>query len=99
VRCSAHILNLIVKDGLDIIDSPIEKVQDKLLFVLSFPKRAKKCEDVCRYYKIGGSKKLDLDCKTTWNSTNEMLETTIIYKEAFTRLKQNSQGKIEKFAY
>jgi len=61
-------------------------------------KRVKKFEDAYRYYKIGGGKKLELDCKTRSNSTYEMLKMVIMYKDAFTRLKKNSKGKVEKFA-
>ena len=98
MRCCAHILNLIVRDGLDIIAHAIEKVRDAVGFWTNTPKRFEKFEDACRYYKIGGGKKLQLDCKTRWNSTYEMLETAIMYKDAFTRLKKNSKGKVEKFA-
>ena len=42
--------------------------------------------------KVSGGKKLELDYKTMWNSTYEMLETAIMYKEAFARLKKNSKG-------
>ena len=98
MRCCAHILNLIVRDGLDVISQAIKKVLNVVAFWTATPKRVEEFEDACRYYKIGGDKNLELDCKTRWKSIYEMLETAIMYKEAFTRLKKNSQGKVEKFA-
>ena len=97
MRCCAHILNLIVKEGLDIIGEAIEKVRDAVAFWTATPKRVEKFEDACRYFKICGGKKLVLDCKTRWNSTYEMLDIALMYKEVFARLKKNSKGKEEKF--
>lgn len=96
MMCCAHILNLIVKDGLDIIGYAIEKVLDVVAFWTNTLTRIVKFEDAYRYYKIGGGKKLELHCKTRWNSTYQM--TAIMYKDLFTRLRKNSKGKVEKFA-
>jgi len=96
-RCCAHILNLIVKGGLDVIGIVIDKVPDAIAFWMETPKRVEIFEDTCRYFQIGGEKKLVLNCKEKWNSTNEMLEIALMYKEVFTQLKKNSKGKIEKF--
>jgi len=81
MRCCAHILNLIVKDGLDVISDAIEKVHDVVAFWIATPKKVEKFEDACRYFKIGGGKKLVLDCTTRWNSTYEMLEIALMYKQ------------------
>ena len=97
MTCCAHILNLIVKEGLDIIGEAIEKVRDAVAFWTATPKRVEKFKDACRYFKICGGKKLVLDCKTRWNSTYEMLDIALMYKEVFTRLKKHCKGKEEKF--
>ena len=58
MRCCAHILNLIVKDGLNIIDHAIKKVPKAIVFWIASPKRVGKFEDACRLYEIVGGKKL-----------------------------------------
>ena len=50
--CSAHILNLIVKDGLDVIGNEIERIRDCIVFWDATPKRHKKFEDSARFLKI-----------------------------------------------
>jgi len=52
MRCCAHILNLIVKDGLDVIGVAIEKVRDAVAFWTTTSKRVEKFEDAYRYFKI-----------------------------------------------
>ncbi|KAK9749306.1 hypothetical protein RND81_02G116700 [Saponaria officinalis] len=87
LRCSAHILNLIVKDGLDVIESGIGKVRDCVSFWMSTPKRIEKFEESCRYLGVSSSKRLILDCKTRWNSTFYMLLSALPYKDVFDKLK------------
>ncbi|KAG5552225.1 hypothetical protein RHGRI_010340 [Rhododendron griersonianum] len=87
VRCAAHILNLIVKDGLEVIKEAIEKIRDSVAFWTATPKREEKFEETIRQLRIPFTKKLPLDCATRWNSTYLMLQTAIEYKDAFSRLK------------
>ncbi|KAK3229766.1 hypothetical protein Dsin_001647 [Dipteronia sinensis] len=54
--CCAHILNLIVKEGLDVIVGSVEKFRNSVVF--------------------------------WWNSTYLMLNSALIYKDVFARLKQ-----------
>ncbi|KAL0387425.1 UNVERIFIED_CONTAM: Zinc finger BED domain-containing protein RICESLEEPER 2 [Sesamum radiatum] len=86
MRCCAHILNLIVKDGLDIIGSSIERIRDSVIYWTASPSRVEKFEETARQVPVNCTKKLCLDCKTRWNSTYLMLETAIIYKDVFPRL-------------
>ena len=62
MRCSAHILNLIVKDGLDVIGKGIETIRECVAFWVATPKRFEKFEDSARYLKIISTKKIHLDC-------------------------------------
>lgn len=87
MRCCAHILNLIVKDGLEIIGDSIEKIRDSVIYWSASPSRVEKFEEAVRQLPIDCAKKLSLDCKTRWNSTFLMLETAIIYRDVFSRLK------------
>lgn len=62
--CVAHILNLIVKDGLDIIGSAIERIRDSVVFWTVSPSRVEKFEEIACQLRISCEKKLSLDCKT-----------------------------------
>ncbi|KAM0906831.1 hypothetical protein ACQ4PT_016531 [Festuca glaucescens] len=86
MRCCAHILNLIVKDGLAVLGDGIERVRDSVGFWSATPKRHEKFEKTCRLMNIDYSKRLSLDCKTRWNSTYIMLSIAVLYREVFDRL-------------
>ena len=86
VRCVVHILNLIVKDGLEVIKASIEKNKESIAFWTATPKE-EKFEDAIHQLHITHGKKLSLDCATRWNSTFLILQTAIKYKDAFSRLK------------
>ncbi|CAN0919373.1 Zinc finger BED domain-containing protein RICESLEEPER 2 [Linum grandiflorum] len=88
MRCSAHVLNLIVKDGLDIIKEGIHKVRDSVVYWTGTPRRVEFFEEVVKQKNITFSKKLVLDCPTRWNSNFNMLSTAIPYKDVFVRLRQ-----------
>lgn len=87
MRCCAHILNLIVKDGLATIESSLSRIRDSVVFWVASPQRVEKFEEMARQLKITCTKKLSLDCKTRWNSTYLMLQTAIEYKGVFPRLR------------
>ena len=86
MRCAAHILNIIVKDGLDVIKVGVEKIRSSVAYWTATPKREEKFEETARQLRNMNTKKLGLDCTTRWNSTYLMLETALLYKEVFTRL-------------
>ncbi|CAN0883899.1 Zinc finger BED domain-containing protein RICESLEEPER 2 [Linum grandiflorum] len=88
MRCSAHVLNLIVKDGLDIIKEGIDKVRDSVVYWTATPRRVEFFEEAAKQKNISFSKKLVLDCPTRWNSTFHMLSTAIPYKDVFVHLRQ-----------
>ncbi|KAG5533349.1 hypothetical protein RHGRI_027517 [Rhododendron griersonianum] len=86
MRCCAHILNLIVKDGLDVIKVGIEKIRDSVAYWTASQKREEKFEETVRQLNVTSTKKLGLDCVTRWNSTFLMLQTALLYKDVFIRL-------------
>ncbi|KAK4589560.1 hypothetical protein RGQ29_020214 [Quercus rubra] len=86
VRCAAHILNLVVQEGLNVIGDGIEKVRSSVYFWTQSPKRTEIFEKVSRQSHIASTKELVLDCRTRWNSTYLMLSTALIYKDVFPRL-------------
>lgn len=88
MRCAAHIINLIVQDGLSMIAGSIEKVRESVLYWTYSPKREERFEETARQLKVSTSKKLCMDVKTRWNSTYLMLQSAIPYKDVFQRMKQ-----------
>ncbi|WJZ99646.1 hypothetical protein VitviT2T_018071 [Vitis vinifera] len=91
MRCATHVLNLIVKEGLDVIEVEIEKIRESVAYWSATPSRMEKFEDAARQLCIPCNKKLSLDCKTRWNSTYLMLSIAITYKDVFPRLKQREK--------
>jgi hypothetical protein len=86
-RCCAHILNLIVSDGLKTVKDIICKVRECTKWIRSSQPRQQNFEDAV----IGCSEPLPslrpaLDVPTRWNSVYLMLASTIPYKCVFERL-------------
>jgi len=59
----AHILDMIVKDGLEVFESSIENVRDSVAYWRATPKREETFREVCDSLSVPYLKKLKLDCK------------------------------------
>ena len=90
MRCSAHILNLIVQNGLDVIGGGIERVRDSVAFWSGTPKRREIFANKVRAMKGEEGRQLVLDCKTRWNSTFLMLQSVLPYKDVFSSIKRQN---------
>ncbi|KAL5555828.1 hypothetical protein UlMin_038064 [Ulmus minor] len=89
MRCAAHILNLIVKEGLEnLFGSGVERIRESIAFWTATPKRLEKFEESVRHLNIPCSKVLSLDIKTRWNFTYLILSTALLYNDVFSRLRQ-----------
>lgn len=88
VRCSAHILNLIVQDGLAIVGSLLHKIRETLKYLKRSPSSYQKFENAINQCKLKNKKRVGMDVSNRWNSTFLMLETALPLKEAFGRLEQ-----------
>ncbi|KAJ7976883.1 Zinc finger BED domain-containing protein [Quillaja saponaria] len=82
VRCTAHILNLLVQAGLSAIGDVIENVRASVKFLKNSESRLLKFSEIIQQLKLS-SRKLILDCPTRWNSTYEMLTLALQFKDAF----------------
>ncbi|XP_054785890.1 zinc finger BED domain-containing protein RICESLEEPER 2-like [Prosopis cineraria] len=90
VRCCAHILNLIVQEGLKVTSSALHKIRESIKFVKASEARSilfKQCVE--QVGSIDTSMGLRLDVPTRWNSTYTMLESGIEYRRAFTHIAIN----------
>ena len=86
LRCSAHILNLIVKEGLHEQNESICRVRNAVRYIRLSPNRLASFKSCVEKEKIDGESSLSLDCETRWNSTYLMLETAEKFQKAFDRM-------------
>ncbi|KAM3238296.1 zinc finger BED domain-containing protein RICESLEEPER 2-like [Capsicum annuum] len=77
VRCMAHIINLIVQDGLKMTGVSIEKVRKAVKYIRQSPARCKRFQEYCEDVDINSKKSLCLDVSTRWNSTYLMLNRAV----------------------
>ncbi|KAK9988567.1 hypothetical protein SO802_028806 [Lithocarpus litseifolius] len=61
MRCAAHILNLIVQDGLFLIGDDIEMIHDSVIYWTKSPKRRQKFDENARQLRVQCTKELVLD--------------------------------------
>ena len=86
MRCSAHILNLIVREGLVEMDETIMKVRKFVRYVRSSPQRQSIFKLCVKKEKVDFKSQLCLDVPTRWNYTYIMLEKVEKYQKTFERL-------------
>ncbi|KAF7134784.1 hypothetical protein RHSIM_Rhsim08G0083100 [Rhododendron simsii] len=91
VRCCAHILNLIVVEGLKDRNESILRVRDVVRYVRSSPQRWRVLRSVWRRRKLFRTK-LCLDVCTWWNSIYFMLEVAVKFEKAFQRMVEEDSG-------
>lgn len=83
MRCVAHIVNLVVQDGLKIMCHPINRIRNAIKYVRSSPPRMtlfKKCVVVSKVQSKG---LLHIDVCTRWNSTYLMVNSAEKFERAF----------------
>ncbi|KAF2289425.1 hypothetical protein GH714_036119 [Hevea brasiliensis] len=85
MRCMAHIVNLVVMDGLKDVGESVLKVRNAVRYIRSSPARLKKFKECVEYEKIDGKSSLCLDVPTRWNSTYLMLNIAQKYERVFER--------------
>jgi hypothetical protein len=85
MRCAAHIINLIVQDGLKEVDQSIKRIRAAIRFVRASSSRIAKFKKIARLEKVDSKAFLNLDVCTRWNSTYEMLAAACSYEKVFAR--------------
>ena len=68
LRCNAHILNLIVAEGLIEYHESIPKICNVVRFIKSSPSKTQKFKAYAKRKKISSNNLLCLDVETRWNS-------------------------------
>jgi hypothetical protein len=83
MRCCAHILNLIVAEGLKEVDDSVVRVRSAVKYVMSSPIKFEKFKVCIEREQLDFKGLLCLDVPTRWNSTFFMLEGAEKYRTAF----------------
>lgn len=81
-RCCAHVLNLCVQDGLRPIEPIVDRIRDGVKYVAASEGRRNKFAEISTQLHLK-SRKLILDVSTRWNSTYNMLQCAIGFKQVF----------------
>ncbi|KAJ0094825.1 hypothetical protein Patl1_16051 [Pistacia atlantica] len=99
MRCTAHILNLIVKDGISEIKESDNRICNAVKYVRSSTSRNQIFERCVKEERIGYKGTVHLDIATRWNSTFLMLESAIKFKKAFKRLEEEDSNYLVEMTY
>jgi hypothetical protein len=86
MRCAAHIVNLIVHDGLKEVDLSVKRVRAATKYIRNVGSRIAKFKEIVEEEKLTNKPFLKLDVPTRWNSTYLMLKIVIVYEKVFARL-------------
>ena len=83
VRCAAHVLNLIVKNYLEVIDGVINDIRESLECIKGSTSTKEKFEEVIVVMGIDYGSRPTLNVPTHWNTTCDMLESTLHLDKPF----------------
>ncbi|KAF7142405.1 hypothetical protein RHSIM_Rhsim05G0198800 [Rhododendron simsii] len=97
MRFCAHILNLIVVEGLKDTSESILRIRDVVRYVRSSPQRMETFNKCVEKEKIKSKQTVCLDVCTRWNSTYLMLEVAIKFEKAFQRIGEEDISFIKIF--
>ena len=88
MRCIAHILNLIINDGLKEANKSVKKVREAVRYIRNSPSRLRKFKEFSTLAGIYSKLSLTLDGPTRWNSTYVMLQTACLFQRAFEKYEE-----------
>ena len=83
LRCCAHILNLIVKEGLKDLEKSVLRIRGAVKYARSSPHRFAKFKTCVERSNTEYKGLVCLDVETRWNSTYLMLDSTLKHQKAF----------------
>uniref|UniRef100_A0A8R7TP51 AC transposase n=1 Tax=Triticum urartu TaxID=4572 RepID=A0A8R7TP51_TRIUA len=91
VRCAAHVLNLVVQDGLDAMASVVDRIRDSVQYVRSSQGRMEKFNAMIARVGLACKNHPSPDVPTRWYSTYLMLESSLPFRAAFEALKETDK--------
>ncbi|KAL4566910.1 hypothetical protein LXL04_031036 [Taraxacum kok-saghyz] len=98
MRCSAHILNLVVGDGLKELNDSIAVVRNAVRYIRASPARLGSFQNCVKSTCKEGKAIISLDVATRWNSTFLMLDRAIKYSDAFKLLEEDDEHYVKYFS-
>ncbi|PRQ31405.1 putative ribonuclease H-like domain-containing protein [Rosa chinensis] len=93
VRCLAHILNLIVKSGLRMMDKSVASIRNAVRYVRSSSARLDVFKQCVINEQLDCKKVCILDVPTRWNSTFLMLDVALELRKAFDRMAEEEDTR------
>ncbi|CAN6358146.1 unnamed protein product [Urochloa humidicola] len=97
IRCAAHVLNLIVKDGLQVITNVIHNFRESIKYIKGSTSRKEKFEEIIAEIGLERKSRPSLDVPTRWNSTCDMLMSAFPFEEAFCQLAKQDPSYLHTF--
>ncbi|CAD6258482.1 unnamed protein product [Miscanthus lutarioriparius] len=94
MRCAAHIMNLIVRDGLQEVDLSIKRVRAAIRYIKNGTSRLVKFKEIAEEEKVDIKAFLKLDVSTRWNYTYLMLKAAIVYEKVFLKLDEDDTNYV-----
>ncbi|XP_057954073.1 zinc finger BED domain-containing protein RICESLEEPER 1-like [Malania oleifera] len=91
MRCVAHIINLIVQDGLKLVGDSVLRIRQAVKYIRQSPGRTAKFKECANEEKVNCKKHLCLDVPTRWNSIYMMLDTAQKFQKVFDRYDEKDQ--------
>ncbi|CAI9264363.1 unnamed protein product [Lactuca saligna] len=91
VRCMAHIINLVVKMGLNHKVYHVKSIQDAVKYIRASPQQIKTFKQAMKDVAVESQRFLCGETPTRWNSIFELLSSAYDVKDAF--LEYSHQGK------
>ena len=92
MRCIAHIMNLIVNDGLKEVNVSVKKVREPIRYIRNSPARWKKFKEISELIGVESKCSLSLDVPTRWNSTYIMLKTACFFEKSFDKFEETESS-------
>ena len=78
--CGAHIFNLIVQEGLKVIDDLVIKIRETMKYLKGSESRMCKFDECAKIVGMKRTNGLRLDMCTRWNATYHMIDSATRYR-------------------
>ncbi|TXG49569.1 hypothetical protein EZV62_025444 [Acer yangbiense] len=97
IHCCAHILDLIVQDGLKDINDVVRKIRESIICVKVSTELRQKFLECIKQVSLDCKKGLRQDIPTIWNSTYLMLENALYYRRACKNCGEKNSFSMEEY--